>query len=180
MENVVVWDPEGIFWEGAVVDESTANMLRQRGVALLPCDQRSFKLAGFAGFAKRSWGSGWPLDTAVPQIIAPIAVFHPGAPNKVVHWAARLVSASDEPRAGILRIAAGEQYWTQQRSVISEGTVQKNLVEIATIGKKDAFDGWTVGGQAFIHAGSPGFYGLGIYGFAPGMRVAWLAVTLTP
>lgn len=181
MEHVVVWDPAGEFWEGAVVDEAKANRLRSRGVALLPCDPSIFRLAGFAGYAKRGWGAGWPLSSVAPAVVAPIAVFHPGGSFSRVHWAARLVAdAGGGPTAGVLRIASGEGFWNQNRSVISDGPVQKNVVEIASLKAPDAHGGWTVGGQAFIHAGVPGFYGLGVYGFAPGMRLAWLAVSLTP
>lgn len=182
MKHVVVWDPEGTYWEGAVVEEERSNELAARGVVSLPCVPENFGLAGFSGYAKRSWGSGYPLD-AQSSTASPLAIFAPGDPHRSLHWAARLVSFADAPetRTGQLRLAALSAYWTQNRGTVSEaGGASRNLVEIAKIGKPDEHGGWSVGGKARLDVPMPGFYGLGLYGAALGMRVAWLAVTLTP
>jgi hypothetical protein len=183
MKHVVAWDPEGIFWEGAVVEDLDVGRIRARGGVTLPCAPETFTLAGFSGYARRSWGSGWPLEGNTPKLISPIAIFAPGDPHRRLHWAARLVPAAEvapEMRTGVLRLAATEAYWNQHRAVVSEGNAQRNLVQVSEIGKPDERGGWTVGGSCFLHVQGPGNYGLGIYGFAPGMRLAWLAVTLTP
>ncbi len=183
-DHVVVWDPTGEYWDGGVVSELKARELASRGVVTLPCVPETFTLAGFAGFAKRSWGSGWTLAEPGGSIgsQAPIAIFAPGEPHRRIHWAARLYGErSENKRTGILRLAAMEAYWNQHRAVISEiGGAARNAIEVASLEKPDEYGGWTVRGTARLDVPSPGVYGACVYGYAPGMRLAWLAVTLTP
>ena len=181
MQNyVVAWDPSGDYWEGAIVDEVRSRQLAARGVVTLPCHPEIFQLAGFAGYARRSWGSGWPLDNAVPQACCKLALFAPGEPYRKVHWAARLVAEStSDQHVGLLRLAATEAYWNQHRAVLSEFTGSTNVVDLSKIGPADEHGGWIVRGNARFDAPIPGFYGMGLYGNGFGMRVAWLAVTLT-
>jgi hypothetical protein len=190
MHHVVIWDPDGDYWEGAIVDSQRVNELRARGVALLPCVPEVFRLAGCSGFAKRAWGAGWPLDTVVPAIVCPLTIFAPAQPVlRTLHWSARLVpaesgrarlAAGKEVAQGVLQLAASEQRSGQHRAVVSDSQDGTNAISIASLGKPDAEGGWTVEGRAFLHASSEGFYGLALYGCAPGLRVEWLASTLTP
>jgi hypothetical protein len=184
MNHVVIEDPSGAFWEGAVVDQGHAEPIRSRGGCTMPCDPALFVLAGFAGFAKRSWGGGWPLGGMEAKPHAPIAVFSPGESHPNVHWRARLIPESrtqtPEERAGTLRLATSPTYWSQTQCTLGSGVREMNMVEIAQLPNLGEHDtGWIVGGSARLYIPSPGFYGLGIYGMAAGMRLAWLAVTLT-
>ncbi len=176
MKHVVLWDPKGEYWEGAIVDGEQVGRLEDRGVVVLPCSPELFSTAAFAGFAKRSWGSGWPLDGAVPVAVCPLAIYYPGEPYRALRWKARLVGKSGQ---GIpLRIAAGEGRGNVVRPVLQD--IGKNCVEIGSLGKPDSNGGWTVGGESLFCASGPGFFSLALYGCAMGMRVAWVAATLTP
>jgi hypothetical protein len=177
-KHVVVWDPKDEYWEGAIVAPETAAHLALRGVALLPCIPELFIQAGFAGFSKRAWGSGWPLDGATPQPVCPMLVFYPGEPHRTVHWKARLVGKSGE---GIpLRLSAGEGRGNIVRPNLQEIVGRRNAVDVAKLGEPDENGGWTVGGTCALSVASVGAYSVCLYGCAPGMRVVWLAATLTP
>jgi hypothetical protein len=54
-----------------------------------------------------------------------------------------------------------------------------NAVDVNRLGKPDTDGGWTVYGRANLYTPGEGYFGLALYGFAPGMRVAWLAASLT-
>jgi hypothetical protein len=106
---------------------------------------------------------------------------------KVINWCARLVpgdsareriNRGQEPAQGILRIAAHEQRGSLLRGSISEDGL-RNAVDTAKLGPLDPFDGWTVGGRARIFCTGEGCYGLSLYGFAPGLKVAWVAASLS-
>ncbi len=187
MHHVVVWDPEGDYWEGAIVDSQKAVQLAGRGVASLPCVAEVFRFAGVSGFAKRAWGAGWPLDTVVPALVCPLSIYSPGQlPG--LEWCARVVptesgkanlAAGREVAQGVLRIAAGEHRGLQ-RAVVAEHPARPNAVEIAKLGAPDEDGGWTIYGHALLQTPGEGYYGLSLYGFAPGLRVVWVAATLTP
>ncbi len=81
---------------------------------------------------------------------------------------------------GVLRLAAAEQRGSQLHASVTDSAEASNAVEVAALGKPDEDGGWTVEGRAFLHATGDGCYGLALYGFAPGLRVVWLAATLTP
>lgn len=177
-KHVVVWDPKGEYWEGAVVSGKEVNALETRGVVLLPCIPELFFDAGFAGYAKRAWGSGWPLDSSAPRAACPILLYYPGEPYRRVHWKARLVGT---PGQGVpLRFAAGETRGNIVRPVVQDVAAANNAVDVASLGAPDAHGGWTVGGTASLGVAAAAAYGFALYGCARGMRVAWLAATLTP
>lgn len=174
---VVVWDPENEYWEGAIVDGELVASLETRGVAVLPACPELFAQAGFAGYAKRGWGSGWPLDGDVPQAVCPLSIYYPGEPYRSLHWKARLVGT---PGQGIpLRLAAAEARGNVIRPVLHDVAGKGNAVDVATLGVPDANEGWTVGGTTHLSVSGPAMFALCLYGCAPGMRVAWLAATLT-
>jgi hypothetical protein len=56
----------------------------------------------------------------------------------------------------------------------------KNSVNCGKLGPIDDFGGWTIQGRSQIHVQGEGCYGLALYGFAPGLRVAWAAASLAP
>lgn len=175
---VVAWDPKNEYWEGAIVDKRQAPELSARGAALLPCVPELFTQAAFAGYAKRSWGAGWPLEGAIPRATCPLAIFYPGEPHRRIWWRARLVGTKGQ---GIpLRLAAAEGRGNLMRPVIHEVGGKGNAVDVAQLEAPDENDGWTVGGTATLSVGGPSMIPVCLYGCAPGMRVAWLAATLTP
>lgn len=177
MKHVVVWDPSDEYWEGAIVEEAHLGALEARGVATLPCVPELFPRVGFAGYARRSWGAGWPLDGEVPRATCPIAIFAPGDPYRRIHWKARLVG--EKGRGIPLRLAAAEAHGNVIRPTLRDLPTASNAADIANLGDADDAGGWTIGGQAEIVLPGPAMIALCLYGSAPGMRVAWLAATLT-
>lgn len=178
MKHVVIWDPANEYWEGAIVQQALVGDLESRGVALLPCAPELFTQGPFCGFAKRSWGAGWPLDGVSPQATCPLAIYYPGEPFRTLNWMARLVG---EKGQGIpLRLAAGEGRGTIVRPVLQDVGGKNNVVDVANLGDPDENAGWTVKGQTMLSVAGPSMFSLCLYGCARGMRVAWLAATLTP
>lgn len=185
---VVVWDPSGTYWEGGVVPHAKALAIEDQGGCVLPCDPETFLLAGFSGYARRAWGSGYPLDSASPELSAPFAIHLPDQDHRVVHWAARLVpgslaterlAAGHSASQGIVRLAAGVMRLGQSRPTIAEGEVPKNVVNVGKLGQPDQDGGWNIKGEARIYCPGEGTYALALYAAAPGMRVVWTAATLT-
>ena len=70
--GVVVDDPSGQYWEGALVKGREGHILRSRGVIVLPVDPRMFRFSGIGGYMKRSWGAGFPLTNVVPALNCPL------------------------------------------------------------------------------------------------------------
>lgn len=174
---VVNWDPSGKYWEGAVVSQQLADVIEQEGGAVMPCSPELFAIAGFSGYAKRSWGSGWPLDSAVPTMVTPISVYYTGEPHRALNWQARLVGAKGE---GVpLRLVAAESRANVIRPILQDPGGKFNVVDVGALGDQDANGGWTVGGAAQLSVHGPGMISLALFGCARGMRVAWLAVSLT-
>lgn len=179
MKHVVVWDPENEYWGGAVVPATMVGELRKRGVCTLPCEPELFHQAGFAGFAKREWGAGWPFPTDVPGFFSPFLMYYPGEPYRKLHWAARIVGEKAAKGASIpLRIAAGDTRGNVIRPVLNDVQGRKSFAEIGSLGEPDSFGGWTVGGEAMMSLHGAAVVSLGLYGCGRGMRVAWVAATL--
>ena len=188
---VVVWDPENVFWEGAIVDAVRVKELEGRGVVVLPCIPDLFSLAGYAGFAKRSWGAGWSLDMIAPRPVCPFSIFVPFDSPRVVSWCARLVPGPEardrlekgRPAAdGLIRLSAGETRGNVFSPVLTDerdpGTAFR-ITEFSKLGKPDERGGWTIYGRSRLHAAQEGCYGLALWGKAPGLRVAWVAASLS-
>lgn len=184
MHRVVVWDPKGEFWEGSLVEERVARVLQERGVAMLPVVPELLRRAGVGGFHKRAWGSGWPLDFMAPRLVCPLTMFLSTA-LRTLHWVARLVpdDAHRQPASegktftqGSVRLVGDSGQDHARMTTIANTTP---AVDGAKLGKLDAEGGWTVGGDAEVNPSSDGFYGFGLYGTMPGVRVVWAAVSLT-
>lgn len=187
-KHLVVWDPGGKHAEGAVVDDMRSLEIKDRGGATLPCVPEFFDFAGVSGYSRRAWGPGLDLPTHAPQLCCPLTMFAaPGGPRDLA-WVARIVPgqlaidnmrAGRPPSQGVLRMAAGEQRGTMLRPVVSSDAGCNNVVEVGKLATPDPLGGWTVYGTARLHLQGEGCCALALYGFAPGMRVAWLAATLT-
>jgi hypothetical protein len=185
MNHVIVWDPSGKEKEGTAVPSIRMNELRSKGVATLPCIPDLFALAACSGFSMRKWGRGWPLEQAA-GLGCPLAIFVPyGAPTGV-EWCARLIPGADARRRlekgheashGVIRLAAMESRGNVLRPVLTDHE-GKNVVDASRIGRPDAAGGWTVYGRAQLHVQGEGIHGIGLYGFAPGLSVEWVAASL--
>jgi hypothetical protein len=187
--HVVAWDPQGEFWEGAIIDHATSRQLdsRARGLVSLPCVPDLFRHSGVGGYAKRSWGAGIPLDTMSPSLVAPITLFC--VPDvRGLTWRARLVpdiraDGREVPRGsgrheGMVRFSADSGQRTPVKGSYTE--VDERPVLMREFGEPDAWGGWTIGGQGHVSISGEGHYGYSLYATAPGYRVAWVAATLCP
>lgn len=184
--HVVVHDPEGTFWEGALVEAGAVGALRARGVVMLPIDDRMPWLgkSAVAGYFRRSWGSGWPIGTAVPRMASPLLLYVVrGDKPSSIHWCARVVlerEALEQVRAGqkplgLIQLAAD----TSQPAAMSGGFISGpgNVQHGDKLGEPDQEGGWTLHGSGLIAPPCDGFAGLGLWGHLQGCRVAWAAVS---
>ena len=191
---VVVYDETGDYLEGSVVDAARAHQLAARKVALLPFSPDLAKRSGVGGYMRRGWGAGYPLDPRLPRMSCPLAIY--GAPGyEEVHWRARLVADDafvEELRAhfevpegqdapawlpieGLLRLAPDS---SQATPLVAGAQRVASPVNVREMGRPDARGGWTVGGEVLVRFPQEGIYGFGLYGSAPGLRVAWAAMSL--
>ncbi len=187
--KIVVWDPAGEYWEGSLVDDKVAAALVPRGVVLLPVQGDLLVRSGIGGFCKRAWGAGWPLNYIAPRMCCPLTIFIPAAiaadsPPRTLHWAIRLVpevghvaAAKEGARftQGVIRIVADTSQAMARTSAIA---TQDPPHDGSKLGKLDEHGGWALMGCGRIHPQSDGYYGFGIYGTMPGVRVAWAALSL--
>lgn len=175
---IVVEDPDGEYWEGAVIPAGKAKMLEARGVIALPYEP-SLAHIGNGGFMKRSFGGGFPLESRTPRMNAPLTLWL----NKSfpwLTWCARLMpddSIIERVRAGeklegILRFSADSQMPTAHVATLSS---KQHPLTIKQLGALDDLDGWIIGGSAKVNLSQENHYGFGLYGMAPGVRVIWLA-----
>jgi len=182
-DRIVVWDPEGEYWQGGIVDAETAVPLAARGVCLLPVQRELLKAGAISGFFFRSWGAGWPLEGSVPRMCCPMTLratpfdsAKPDAPMRI-YWAARLVPNDPHPHhVGTIRIASD----TGQQGAFGCGlsVTDRTAVDLAKLpGHPDEWGGWTIGGDAMFGVASDITIGLGLYCSGPGLRVAWAAVS---
>jgi hypothetical protein len=185
-QHVVVWDPEGEYWEGALVDGQRGLRLNERGACTLPCVPDLFRMSSVGGYSKRAWGAGIPLTNLVPAMVAPLTMYcHPEV--KGLYWRARLVPdlqpqkslAAARPRLeGIVRFSAD----SGQRTPIKGGyqELTEKPIMVRDLKDPDKHGGWTVGGEGVMAFGTEGHYGFALYATAPGLRVAWVAATAAP
>jgi len=181
-DHVVVWDPTGFFWEGSLIDATKARALEAQGGIALECRPELFKLAGVAGYHRRAWGAGWPLDFLAPRMSCPLTLYVL-TQHRRLHWCARLVpetrslaaAREGKPFDGMLRVVGDSAGHGHHASL----TQDSKPVDMRALGKLDVRDGWTIRGDAALHPSVDGYYGFGLYGTAPGVRVAWAALTVT-
>lgn len=182
---IVVEDPKGDWFDGALVDATRAQQLAARGVTLLPVLPGYFRSSGVGGFFKRGWGSGHPLSRDNSAMHCPILLYletqRPGIGSKInqsiVHWRARVVGEKDGRRLGQLRLVADTAQATAQNAHIAQGLAKP--VDFAQVGAPDERGGWTVGGEVQLNVPMSGHYGFALYGTGPGLRVTWAAASVT-
>jgi hypothetical protein len=187
---IVVEDPTGEWWEGALTDAARARQLAGRGVVLLPVVPEFFRVSGVGGYFSRSFGSGFPLSRTVPMFAAPCTVALDStkvqrvATGSIVttselHWRARLVPVGEAPESlqGTIRMASDSAQSLARFAPVVPGT--SGVIDVAKLGKPDERGSWMVGGKLQASCPSPGHYGFSLYGYAPGLAVAWVACSVT-
>lgn len=178
---VVVDDPMGEYWEGSLIEEKRAEMLKARGLIALPVDPELIRISGVGGFYKRSYGSGWPLSNAAPTGNCPVTLYTTRNHHRL-GWAARLVldpSAPQKNHVGLLRLTSDTaQATAMQGGFVGNDPRDKNLIDVSKLGSADAEGGWTVTGTGTIRSTGEGYLALTLYGTAPGLAVEWLAVAV--
>lgn len=177
--HVVVEDPKGEYWEGAIVDSTTAGVLSARGVVVLPVAAELFHVSAVGGYFKRAWGAGWPLPKH-PGLSCPMLLFVTQR-QTAVHWVARLVrDVESDERAnfnGLVRLTPDStQALAQRPGFVADD--REPAFDLSTLGPEREDGGWLIRGRAKVFAPSDGYMGLALYGAGPGLRVAWAAVSL--
>lgn len=180
-KHIVVWDPKNEYWEGALVASDKLPALKARGAVTLPVEEGL--LAKGAGYAKRAWGAGFPLTSNVPRLACPLSmlVFRE---HRMIHWAARVMSDADYDAAmknpefrpgGMIRfVGDGSRELTHHLHI----TPVTPVIETNSLGPKDERNGWTINGRGEVNPHLDGHCGFALYGYAPGLRVVWLAASL--
>lgn len=180
--SVVVWDPAGKYWEGALVDAAKARVFAMppHNVVMLPVIPDLFRASSVGGWSKRAWGAGVPLSTTAPRMAAPLTLWMDPKVRGMV-WRARLVpDVGPRPAryGGVLRFAADSGQRMPFTAAFRELT--DHPVALEKLGEPDAHGGWTVGGEGVVSAPSEGHYGFSLYASAPGLRVVWVAASTVP
>lgn len=186
--HVVIWDPNGEYWEGGLVESSISDALRSRGVATLPTEAGLVSRSAIGGWAKRAWGSGYPISTSTPRMACPV-ILHVakvdqtgGVSFRRLSAVARLVPDTVEDAAhvrdggklsGHLRLAGD----TSQVGTYAAGLFEPRVIDARELGPLDVNGGWTVYSESGINVGVDGYVAVGLYGAIPGARVAWAAVS---
>lgn len=185
-DRVVIWDPSGKVPEGELVDFAAAEVIRQAGGCSLPTIVEHIGRSGIGGYAVRKYGAGWPLDGNQARLQCPLTLLVPEGSYRGLHWAIRLQAAEalvgrareGQPVTdGILRVVADNTQIYAQRGA---ATPLEAPITGAKLGPCDDHGGWTVTGRSTIGVPSAGHIGFGVYGMMPGLRVAWVAISLTP
>lgn len=176
--NLVLSDPRGEYWEGALVTPEMARSLEGREVATIPVIPELFSRNAVAGFFKRSWGGGWPLGR-VPARVSPLILM--AVPHlEVLNWRVRIrrgAGAGDLPPDALIRLVADGTQVLATTSGFS--AMEGGHKHLARIGEADSADGWTLGGEIRISPPTDTYLAMSLYGFGPGYLVEWAAVSQT-
>lgn len=182
--HIVVHDPKNEYWEGALVNQEYATVLNARGVTLLPVEPKLLTASAFAGYFKRSWGAGWPLDSGTPKMNCPLALYA-FKDLRTINWCARVLpmTPADMKRAIDGQMPGGLRFTgdSGQLGGFSGGINNTNTsnIEARRLGRPDEDGGWTLSGSALLQVQTEGIFTCALYGHAPGLRVAWAAVSQT-
>jgi hypothetical protein len=173
-QQIVVWDPAGMYPEGAIVTDLQSLALLARGIVLLPVVPRLFQSSGVGGYARRAWGDGVDLDTQMPRLTCPLTIYM-AKELRTLHWRARLVpKTTGAALFGQVRLAAdGNQPGAQNVSFQPE----ESVVDLRALGAPDANDGWTIGGKGIVSPSTDCYAGFALYGTGAGLRVVWAAIS---
>jgi hypothetical protein len=174
----------GDWWEGSLVDDDRARVLESRDVIVLPVVPDLFKVSGVGGYHKRAWGAGWSLDSMTPKTISPMTIYC-SKDLTAIHWAARvmpeanfidMISREDNRKqlTGFIRLVSDNS----QAIPAKCGLMAEQYVDVRTLTKDKLVKGcFQIRGTATISVPGDGHYGFALYGYAPGLRVLWSAVS---
>jgi hypothetical protein len=180
-KHVIVQDPTGNFPPGTLIDDGILGEFVARGIVSLPCEPALFDVAGHSVFAKREYGQGFPL-APTPGYCCPVSIYLPPGAPKNVHWVARLVPEAKRSVSGSVRLVAAMSRGNVYRPNLSEVGNRANAVVLESLRSSDldSKDGWVVrGGASITGATAEGMYGFSLYGHGLGVRVAWLAISVS-
>lgn len=184
MDHVVIFDPNGNFWPGALVGGRRVSSLHGEGVRTLPVETSLFTRSGIGGFFMRSWGAGVRLNNPQPKMIVPMTVYVDAACNEL-HWMVRLMpDLTDHPADvpfevpkrfnGLIRLSQDSQ---QPGTTVQGLGPSKGDIPLDDLGPLDEHGGWTVQGRSQLSPTGEGYMGVSFYGTAPGLTMVWAAIT---
>lgn len=183
--GIVVWDPSGEYLEGQVVGMELKGYVESHGGAVLPVNTDFFRLTGVAGYHRRAWGLGIPIETISQNKFCPLSLWI-DARLRRYDWKAMLVptdTAMVKAALGGNVISQGSLRLIAEAGVVGELRASLHpegpVVDGAKLGVPNSDECWLVGGGGAIDVRSDGFYGFALYGAMLGMRVAWAAVTVS-
>lgn len=185
--EVVVHDPSGKYWDGSLVLAASIPMLKAGGGISLPVDAKQVTQGGAAGWYKRAWGAGWPMDYPTSQLACRMLLAVPQG-ESVVNWAAMLVAGPpvqemlQEPNKlslmgnGQVSLASDQQQSLQTATYtpMTQPVGLKGLEKELRAGKGTCI----VQGRGAVRTERAGVHGFALYGSMPGMRVAWAALAV--
>lgn len=175
--HLVLSDPKGEYWDGAVVPDETAVVIEAREGATIPVCPDLFTKNPVAGAYKRSWGGGWPLRTAASRVAPAILYAVPSYTR--LHWRIRIrrVAAAPETGDGFVRLVPdGNLMGCTGHGVAATDAMAKKFSEL---GDPDAQGGWTLSGGSTLSIGADQYLGLSVYGRGEGYAVEWVALSQT-
>ncbi len=183
---VVIHDPEGKFWEGAVISDRDRAILVDRAspAVTLPIDTDLLRTAGCGGYVKRAWGSGWPLQSSHPTVVCPMTVWVPETHSALV-WVARVVPLNEN---ALTRAESGEDFLGSVRLIADTGSSAGTAATITTpqggeakplhqLGPADAEGGWTVTGVSRANVRGDTVQAMAFFAVGEGLALAWAAVS---
>lgn len=175
MSEMVLFDPQGTYWEGALVSGDVARVIRSNRGATIPIDTDLLNLNAVAGYYSRSFGGGIKPSTAVPARICPMLLYTV-PPGTVLNWRLRLQAVEGEQPTGSLRIVTDSSQRNAYAGGLNAG--EGSGVAFGQLGDPDQFGGWEVGNQMRI---SPveGYLSLMVYGAGTGVRISRATVSQT-
>lgn len=178
--HVVLYDPSDHFWEGALIDPANASQVEAKGVATLPVMTESIGLNGAGGYAKRAWGSGWPLK-AHPSATAKVVLFvRPGIER--FHWKVRIrhQQGPGGDLHGQIRFCPDASQLLTTASGLSAGGEQGAGFDLRKLeGMEESNAAWHVGGTFGMRVADYGYVGFAVFGHGAGFSIEWAAVSQT-
>ena len=175
----------GTLREGQIIDRNEFLRLQAAGVVMLPYAEPLAKLSGIGGYHRRAWGEGITLNGLAPRLVCPLTVFLTRQHNAKLSWVAlavpdeetmRDLQAGRRPYTGRAQLA-GDPSQTIATKLVTGG--DGGMVQFDGLGmpqyRKD-LGGFLLRGDTEARVPMDGYYGLGIYGMARGLRVVWAAV----
>lgn len=175
--GIVVDDPAGVYWEGALVELARGHQLESKGVVVLTIDPELLKLGALGGFHRRAWGAGVAVSRRMPSLFCPLMIAAT-RDHRRVEWAARVIHdarAETVASSGNLRLCADNSQMGAQNS----GASLSNSTTIDLSATPVVEGGVVVRGSAQLSLGSDGLAGLSLYGSGYGARVVWLAAAVS-